>query len=105
MIWTGGVRVKKFSYGYILSVVSAVIMLLQAIGLRVNVPYVNEVVTAVLGVLVALGIISGSKSGDNTAKSGETTDGNEVIGESSDYGNEDLINDEEVQEDGTEDDV
>ncbi len=55
---------KKFSYGYILSLISAVLILLQVLGIKIDVPYVNEVATAVLGVLVALGIVSGKDNGE-----------------------------------------
>lgn len=54
-------RVKN--YGFWLSMVSAIVILLQALGLKVNLPYVNEVVTAVLGVLVMLGIVSNPTDG------------------------------------------
>lgn len=59
---------KKFfsklkDYGYIMSIAAAVIILLQALGIRVNAPYVNEVINAVCGVLIVLGIISKPKGG------------------------------------------
>lgn len=38
-------------------------MVLQALGLRIDAPYVNEIITAVLGVLVVLGIINNPKDG------------------------------------------
>lgn len=52
------------NYGFWISLVSGAIMVMQALGLRVNVPYVNEVITAVLGVLVVLGIINNPKDGN-----------------------------------------
>ena len=60
---------KKLSSGYIMSVVSAVLLLLEVVGVKVNVPYVNEVVMGVLGVLVALGLVSGGKSTYDKKKS------------------------------------
>lgn len=52
------------NYGFWISLVSGIIMVMQAMGLRVNVPYVNEVITAVLGVFVVLGIINNPKDGN-----------------------------------------
>ena len=55
---------EKFkNYGLWMSVASCIIMLLQACGLRIDVPYVNEIISAVLGVLVVLGIISNPSDG------------------------------------------
>lgn len=54
---------KFKNYGFWVSLVSAVIMMLQACGLKIDVPYVNEIITAILGLLVTLGIISNPSSG------------------------------------------
>ncbi len=55
---------SKFrNYGLWISIISAVLMLLQAMGLKFDVPYVNEIITSVLGVLVTLGIISNPSDG------------------------------------------
>lgn len=54
---------KFRNYGLWVSLISAVIMILQAMGLKFDLPYVNEVITSVLGVLVALGIISNPSDG------------------------------------------
>ena len=55
---------EKFrNYGLWVSVGSCIIMLLQACGLKFNVPFVNEIISAVLGVLVVLGIISNPADG------------------------------------------
>lgn len=51
------------NYGFWISLVSGIIMVLQAFGLRIDAPYVNEIITAVLGVLVVLGIINNPKDG------------------------------------------
>ena len=49
---------KFRNYGLWISIISAVLMLLQAMGLKFDLPYVNEIITSILGVLVTLGIIS-----------------------------------------------
>lgn len=56
---------EKFkNYGFWVSLVSAVIIVLQACGIKIDAPYVNEIVTGILGVLVTLGIISNPNSGN-----------------------------------------
>ncbi len=52
---------KKISKSVILSLAGGIILLLQAFGVKVNVPYVNEVVEAVCAVLIVLGIVSTGK--------------------------------------------
>lgn len=48
---------EKFrNYGLWISLISAVLMILQSMGLKFDLPYINEVITSILGVLVALGI-------------------------------------------------
>lgn len=42
----------------IMAIVGAVILILQKIGVNVDVPYVNELATAVCGLLVILGIFN-----------------------------------------------
>lgn len=55
---------EKFkNYGLWVSLISAVLMILQAIGLKIDLPYVNEIITSILGVLVTLGIISNPSDG------------------------------------------
>lgn len=51
------------NYGLWVSLASAVVMLLQAFGLKFDVPYVNEIITGILGFLVACGIISNPSIG------------------------------------------
>ena len=51
-----------------LTVVGAVIMLLQAFGLKINVPVVNEIITALCSVAIVMGIMI-----DDTKKKEETT--------------------------------
>lgn len=55
---------RKFrNKGFWVSLAAAVVMVLQACGLKVDLPYVNEIVSAVLGVLVVLGIVSDADKG------------------------------------------
>lgn len=55
---------EKFkNYGLWVSLISSVLMILQALGLKFDVPYVNEIITSILAVLVALGIISNPSDG------------------------------------------
>ncbi len=49
--------------GFWISLVAAVVMVLQACGLKIDVPVVNEIVSAVMGVLVVLGIVSDADRG------------------------------------------
>lgn len=56
---------EKFkNYGLWISLISAVLMILQSLGLKFDMPYINEVITSILGVLVALGIISNPSDGN-----------------------------------------
>ena len=55
---------KFRNYGLWISIISAVLMLLQAMGLKFDLPYVNEIITSILGVLVTLGIISDPSDGN-----------------------------------------
>ncbi len=55
---------KFRNYGLWISIISAVLMLLQAMGLKFDLPYVNEIITSILGVLVTLGIISNPSDGN-----------------------------------------
>ena len=77
---------EKFrNYGLWISLISAVLMILQSMGLKFDLPYINEVITSILGVLVALGIISNPSDGTGYSDKGRVV---ENIGESeekSDY--------------------
>lgn len=55
---------KYKNYGLWLSVASCIIMVLQACGLKFDVLYVNEIITAIMGLLVVLGIISNPTDGN-----------------------------------------
>lgn len=46
------------NYNFWISIVSAVLLILQAFDIQFDIAYINEIVTAVLGLLVVIGIIS-----------------------------------------------
>ena len=60
----------KITKRAIMAMASFVLLLLQAFGLKIDVPVVNEVISALAGVLVILGIIS-----DGSTSSGKDTGG------------------------------
>lgn len=51
------------NYGFWTAIISSAFILLQAFGIKINAPYVNEIITAILGVLVVLGIINNPTDG------------------------------------------
>jgi len=64
------------NYNFWISIFSAVLLILQALKIEFDIAYVNEIFTAVLGLLVVIGIISDPtrttiKSSDVTAKTPE----------------------------------
>lgn len=46
------------NYNFWISIVSAVLLILQAFNIEFDVNYINEIITAVLGLLVVIGIIN-----------------------------------------------
>ena len=46
------------NYNFWISIVSAVLLIFQAFNIKFDIVYVNEIATAVLGLLVVIGIIS-----------------------------------------------
>lgn len=46
------------NYNFWISIVSAVLLILQAFNLEFDIMYINEISTAVLGLLVVIGIVS-----------------------------------------------
>lgn len=54
---------KMKNYGFWMSLISAILIAVQAMGFKFDMVYVNEIITAFLGVLVVLGIISNPKEG------------------------------------------
>lgn len=69
------------NYNFWISIVSAVLLILQAFDFEYDIAYVNEIATAVLGLLVVIGIIndptkSSSSSSDDNKGSTEVTSEN-----------------------------
>lgn len=60
---------KLRSKGFWVSLVGALLIFIQALGVKVDVPAVNEIVSALLALLVMLGIIS-----NPSPKNGKETD-------------------------------
>ena len=68
------------NYNFWVSIVSAVLLILQALKIKVDFIYVNEVSTAILGLLVVIGIINDpTKSTKTSVKKAEQTNTNENI--------------------------
>ena len=84
----------KLTKRAVLAIASFVLLLLQALGLKIDVPVVNEVISAAAGVLVMLGIVSDS--------SGDHTDGSPADDDSSGGGSEGVSGGEEPEESGGE---
>ena len=74
----------KITKRAIMAMASFVLLLLQAFGLKIDVPVVNEVISALAEVLVILGIISdgSTSSGKDTGGSGEDETPTGMTGES-----------------------
>lgn len=75
------IKEKIRNKGFWISLVSAAVMILQAFGLKIDAPVVNEILTGVLGILVILGIVSDPSSGGgyldetDSAPEGQYADG------------------------------
>lgn len=54
---------KIRNYGFWMSIIGAAVMIMQALGLNINIPMINEALTSVCGLLVVLGIISNPEKG------------------------------------------
>lgn len=99
----------KLTKKTVLAIASFVLLLLQALGLKIDVPVVNEVISAAAGVLVMLGIVSDS-SGDHTDGSpadddfsgGNSADGSPADDDSAGGGSEGVSGGEEPEESGGE---
>lgn len=77
----------KISKKIIIAIASFVILVLQAFGLKVDVPLVNEIVSAGAGILVMLGIISDTHtptSGTNEKNDADGTAADETSENTSD---------------------
>ena len=65
------------NYNFWISIVSAVLLILQAFNIEFDVNYINEIITAVLGLLVVIGIINDpTKSASKTDTSSTITTSN-----------------------------
>ena len=63
------------NYNFWISIVSAVLLILQAFNFEFDIAYISEIATAVLGLLVVIGIISDpTKTYTPTQESKETTE-------------------------------
>lgn len=94
----------KLTKRAVLAIASFVLLLLQAFGLKIDVPVVNEVISAAAGVLVMLGIISDS-SDSHTGGSpadGDPTDSSPADGDPADGDPAGVSGGEEPEESGGE---
>ena len=64
---------KLTNYNFWISIVSAVLLILQAFDINFDIAYINEIVTAVLGLLVVIGIISNPNKTNSTDNSANST--------------------------------
>lgn len=64
----------KITKRAIMAMASFVLLLLQAFGLKIDVPVVNEVISALAGVLVILGIISDGSTSSGKDPGGSSSD-------------------------------
>ena len=62
-------KAKLKSYGFWVSLASAVMVFLNTLGLKVDIPYLSQVTTAFLSILVIAGILT--KPGDSGSGSAE----------------------------------
>lgn len=63
---------KKISYKVVISTVGAIILILQNFGVKIDVEYVNEIITGIAGVLVTIGLIAPEQKEDSPQKAEET---------------------------------
>ena len=61
------------NYNFWISMVSAVLLILQAFDLQFDIEYINEIVTAVLGLLVVIGIISDPTKSSTVSSNNSTS--------------------------------
>lgn len=65
------------NYNFWISIVSATLLILQAFNIKLDIANINEIVTALLGLLVVIGIINDpTKSGKETENAKEKTTSN-----------------------------
>ena len=66
------------NYNFWISIVSAVLLILQAFKFEFDIAYINEIVTAVLGLLVVIGIISDPTRGSVKSNATQKEEKNET---------------------------
>ena len=67
------IKAKLKSYGFWVSLSSAVMVFLNTLGLKVDIPYLSQVTTAFLSILVIAGILTKpGDSGSNPGSGSET---------------------------------
>lgn len=91
------------NYNFWISIVSAVLLILQAFDISFDIAYINEIVTAVLGLLVVIGIIN-----DPTKTNKDSTTNNQSSNSNTSLTNESSQNDEselEIESNQTEGDL
>ena len=70
------------NYNFWISIISAVLLILQAFDISFDIAYINEIVTAVLGLLVVIGIINDpTKTGKDASPSASSEEGNQTTQE------------------------
>ena len=85
---------KLRSYEFWVSLISAVLVVLQTMSLKVDIPHVTEITTAVLGALSVAGILKKSKTEDEEeieidVQNKEDTDLNNVQNKDNNKDNQD----------------
>ena len=76
---------KLRNKGFWLGLIGAVIMFLQAIGIKVDVPAVNEIISALMAILVVLGVVTNSTAEDGEQEDGQKEQTQEDADDSSGY--------------------
>lgn len=69
-------RKKLKNYGFWVSLISAVMMIIQAFGVNINIPVLKEALISICGLLVMLGIISNPEKGKGYIDTKEKMDNN-----------------------------
>lgn len=54
---------KLRNYGFWVAIISAALVIVQALGVNIDIPVVKEVLISICGILVMLGIISNPEKG------------------------------------------
>lgn len=62
---------KKISKGVFLSIAGAIVLVLRAFGVKIDAPYVNEIIQAVCALLIVLGVVTTAKPAKDVENNGE----------------------------------